>query len=224
MDDIESEMTQLPPAERTVKGFLKSVNSRKDKMNVESGAAMLPIAGQKTVPTGVSQNIRNLAKSYMNNTIEGRRQAKYIIDRAAEYQKPWSYGELDQLRSDLAAQTAKHRAKDPVAKYASEKGDIDLQIDNAILDGLRDTVYPEMDRAAGRPQGYFADLKGRQSALITLQQILDKRVRRTWEAHRPSAKWRRDSARRISRFLSTSARHCGRACMESGNRCRQRER
>jgi hypothetical protein len=177
MDDLESEITKLPPEKRTVEGFLNSVNSRKDAMNAESGAAMLPIAGQKTVPMGVAQNIRNLARSYMNNTVEGRRQGKYILDRAAEYQKPWSYGELDQLRSDLAAQTAKHRAKDPVAKYASEKGDIDLQIDNAILDGLRDTVYPEMDRAAGKPQGYFADLKGRQSSLIDLQSILDKRVK-----------------------------------------------
>lgn len=177
MGDIEGEMTKLPPSKRTVEGFLGSVNSRKDAMNAESGVAMLPIAGQQTVPLGVSQNVKNLVRDYMQQTPMGSADRKYLMKRAAEFEKPWSYRQLDQLRTDLATQTAKHRAKDPVAKYAAEKGDLNLQIDNAILDGLRETVYPEMDRAAGKPAGYFEDLKGRQSSLITLQSVLDKRVR-----------------------------------------------
>lgn len=177
LGDLESEITKLPPKERTVEGFLKSVNSRKDAMNAESGAAMLPIAGQQTVPQGVSQNIQGLIRSYMQNTPMGRSQRGYLAKRAAEFQKPWTYRQLDELRTDLASSLAKHNAKLPVAKYTAEKGDLDVAIDSAVLDGLRDTVYPEMDRAAGKPAGYFENLKGRQSSLIALQEILDKRLR-----------------------------------------------
>lgn len=177
LDDLEGEITKLPPKERTVEGFLKSVNSRKDAMNAESGAAMLPIAGKQTVPQGPAQNIQGLIRSYMSNTPAGRAQRQYLMKRAAEFQKPWTYRQLDELRTDLSSSLAKHNAKLPVAKYAAEKGDLDVAIDNAVLDGLRDTVYPEMDRAAGKPAGYFEDLKGRQSSLITLQEVLDKRIR-----------------------------------------------
>jgi hypothetical protein len=156
---------------------LKSVNARKDAMNAESGVAMMPINGQKTVPQGVAANIQNLIRSYMQNTPVGNSQRRYLMKRAAEFQKPWTYKELDELRSDLSSALARHNAKGSVAKYTAEKGDLDLAVDNAILDGLRDTVYPEMDRAAGRPAGYFEDLKGRQSSLITLQAVLDKRAK-----------------------------------------------
>lgn len=177
LGDIEQEMQKLPTNERNVDGFLKAVNSRKDTMNAEAGAAMLPIAGKKTVPTGIANNIQNLIRSHMDNTAVGRSQRAYLMKRAAEFNKPWSYRALDELRTDLASQLDKHNSREAVSKYTAEKGDLDLAIDNAILDGLRDTVYPEMDRAAGKPVGYFADLKKRQSSLIRLQKILNQRVK-----------------------------------------------
>lgn len=177
LGDLEQEMAKLPADERTVQGFLRAVNTRKDAMNLESGAAMLPIAGKQTVPTGIADSIRNLVRPWMDQTAQGRAQKSAILRAAKDYDKPWTYAELDTLRTDLSSQLAKHNAKGSVAKYAAEKGDTDLAIDNAVLDSLRDTVYPEMDRAAGKPAGYFEDLKGRQSALITLQQTLDKRVK-----------------------------------------------
>ena len=176
--DIEQELGKLPAKDQTVDGFLKAVNSRKDAMNLESGTAMLPIAGQKTVPVGISDRIKGLIRSYMAQTPAGSAERKYIVKRAAEFEKPWSYRQLDELRTDLASQLSKHQAKESVAKYTAEKGDLNLAIDNAIQDGLRDTVYPTMDRAAGKPPGYFADLKGRQSNLIRLQSVLNQRVKR----------------------------------------------
>lgn len=177
LDDLEQEMSTMPANERTVGGFLKAVNSRKDAMNLESGTAMMPIRGQEISGTGIADNIRKLVRSYMPQTVEGARQRGYILKRASEFEKAgWTYGKLDELRTDLASQLAKHNAKGGVARYTAEKGDLDLAIDNAILDGLRDTVYPAMDRAAGKPAGYFENLKSRQSALITLEQMLDKRI------------------------------------------------
>lgn len=175
--DIEREMRNLPSSERTVAGFQKAVNTRKDAMNLEAGVAMQPIRNVQTIPFGISQNIKDLVRDYMTNTQAGKSERTYLMKRAAEFEKPWTYGQLDQLRTDLASQTAKHASKTSVAKYTAEKGDIDLAIDNAILDGLRDTVYPAMDRASGKPAGYWADLKGRQSSLIRLQEVLDKRLK-----------------------------------------------
>lgn len=177
LGDLEQEFSKLPPGKKTIGDFLTAVNARKTAMNTESGVAMMPIAGVKTVPTGISDSIRNLIRSYMTNTTEGKAARKYLIKRSAEFDKPWTFRQLDELRTDMASQLAKHRVKGSVAKYTAEKGDLDLAVDNAILDGLRDTVYPEMDRAAKRPSGYFEKLKGRQSSLIALQEILDKRIK-----------------------------------------------
>lgn len=174
--DIEQEMRKLPASQRTVEGFLSSVNARKDAMNVESGAALLPIAGQRTVPMGVSTRIRSLIHPYMDHTASGRAEKSAIIRASKDFEKPWTYQDLDAMRTTLASQLSKHRAKGTVARYAAQKGDTDLAIDNMIEGGLRDTVYPAMDRAAGKPAGYFANLKGRQSSLIQLQDILEKRI------------------------------------------------
>ena len=176
LGDIEDGITKLPKNEQTVEGFLNAVNLRKDAMNLESGVALMPIKGQQIVPTGVAQSIQDLAQKYDPAIPGDRAIIKYINSKAAEWQHPISYGALDLKRSRLASDLAKFKAKGPVAKYTAEKGDIDLAIDNAIEGGLRDTVYPAMDAAAGKPTGYFADLKGRQSNLITLQSILDKRL------------------------------------------------
>lgn len=177
LGELEGEIRNLPKSQRTVEGFLNAVNLRKDAMNAESGIAMMPIRGKEANTLGIANSIRGLGRSYMANTPEGRAQLAYLKKRATAFEKPgWTYGALDEMRTDLSSQLAKHNAKGSVAKYTAEKGDLDLAIDNAILNGLRETVYPEMDRAAGKPSGYFEQLKGRQSSLITLQSILDKRV------------------------------------------------
>lgn len=176
LGDIQSEMQKT--GGKTVGDFLGAVNARKVAMNNESAVAMLPIAGKKVVPTGIADSVRNLSEPWMANTAQGRAEQAYIKRRAAEFDKPWSFRDLDRYRTYLSSQLAKHKAKDVVARYTAEKGDIDLAIDNAILGSLRDTVYPEMDRAAGKPAGYFENLKGRQSSLIELQSILDRRIKR----------------------------------------------
>lgn len=174
--DIESEMSQLPRNEQTVDGFLKAVNSRKDAMNVESGAAMLPIAGEKIVPTGVADEIRNLSARYDRDVPGDKPIIAHIRKAAAEWEHPISYRALDQKRSNLASDLSKFNAQESVARYNARMGDVDLAIDNAIEKGLREAVYPAMDRAAGKPAGYFENLKQRQSSLITLQSILNKRI------------------------------------------------
>jgi hypothetical protein len=138
---------------------------------------MQPIAGVTTVPTGVADKIRELVTPSMQHTAEGRAEANYIKNAAKDFDKEWSFRELDDMRMRTRAKLDAFSRKEPVARYTAAKGDASKAVDEAILDGVRDTVYPEMDRAAHKPEGYFADLKGRQSNLITLQSILDKRLK-----------------------------------------------
>lgn len=177
IEDIEQELTKVPEKDRTVKGFLNAVNSRKSAMNLEKESALKPVAGVKVSPSEVAKRIRALTRPYMTQTAEGKAQAKAIESAAKNFDKDWTFGQLDTLRTDLGSQLSRHKAKGSVAKYVAEKGDLALSIDNAILDGLRETVYPEMDRVAGKESGYFEQLTARQSSLIQLQQVLEKRVK-----------------------------------------------
>ena len=45
-------------------------------------------------------------------------------------------------------------------------------VDKAIVDGVQNVVYPEMDKVAGNPAGHFANLKRRQSTLIQMEEAL----------------------------------------------------
>jgi hypothetical protein len=160
----------------TVGGLRDLVNKTKTNINTEYGNAIGPYSNMKLVPTEVSSRILALATPDMPYTAEGRADLAAIKSAATEYQQPWTLGALDSKRSRLAADLASHNAKEGVARYTAERGNINLAIDNTVNDSLRDTVYPQADALAGQPTGYFEDLKQKQSNLIRLEQILNKRI------------------------------------------------
>jgi hypothetical protein len=57
-----------------------------------------------------------------------------------------------------------------------------------------------MDKAAGKPAGYFADLKGRQSNLIKTEKILNKRIKQLSGAQAVSEVTPRMSKENVSLF------------------------
>lgn len=187
--DIEQELTKLPEKERTVNGFLKAVNARKDAMNAEKAGAMMapvdvpgvakkiPLAAVETVPTGIADRIKALITPSMEQTPEGRYEAKIILNTAKDYEKPWTFRQLDDMRMRVRARLDAFHRLEPVPQYTAKKGSITKAIDDAIERGIKETVYPAMDRAAGKPEGYFANLQARQANLIGLQNLLDKRVK-----------------------------------------------
>ena len=160
----------------TVGGLLETTKTAKNNMNAESGAAMLPIASAKTVPTAVADRIRSLITPNMKMTAAGRREIAQINAAAVEFEKPWSYRELDAERMAARKRLKTFSDKNPVQQYAAKGANRTTAIDDAINKAVKDTVYPAMDRAAGKPAGYFANMKGRQSALIDLEDTLHDRV------------------------------------------------
>lgn len=161
----------------SVQDFKGVVNAAKDKINSEYGNAIGPYANTKPSTLPISQRVLDLITPDMQFTSEGRKEINAIRTAALEYQKPgWTLGALDSKRSRLAADLAAHNEKESVGRYTAERGNTNLAIDNAILDALRDTVYPEADRLAGKPSGYFEDLKSKQSNLMRLEKVLNNRV------------------------------------------------
>lgn len=176
IEDIEKTIHANPGTPRTVQGFLDTVNRAKDAMNAESKAAMAPLMEKPVMPTGIADRIRSLITPNMEKTEVGRAEARSILKAAKEFDKPWTYGELDAERMSVRSRLNTLKQMGEVAQYTAKKASRSKAIDDAIERGLRDQIYPTMDQAAGKPEGYFANLKGRQSDLITLQSILDKRV------------------------------------------------
>jgi hypothetical protein len=162
----------------TVNDFLSTVQKAKTDLRTESGNALAPIANKPTVPLGVAQKIRDLVTPNMDLTAEGR-QAKQAIENAAiEFEQPgWTYGKLDLERLKRNADLASHEKKSPIGRYTSEKGNINVAIDKAVADGIREKIYPEMDKVAGQQPGYFRDLKDRHGSLIELESTLGQRVK-----------------------------------------------
>jgi hypothetical protein len=52
----------------------------------------------------------------------------------------------------------------------------DFEIDKAEADALRDLIYPQMDRAAGKPPGYFENLQRKRGALMSIEDQAQEHV------------------------------------------------
>jgi hypothetical protein len=77
-----------------------------------------------------------------------------------------------------------------------------VRIDLEAYNGIKDTVYPAMDQAAGKPPGFFAELKGRQQKLIDLQEHLDKQADELATASGVSRGSPRFSHKNLSTYLA----------------------
>lgn len=178
--------TILPDIEKAAKGaapeslgdLLDTVNKAKDNMNMESGLAMQKIKGRQILPIGISNRIRQRITADMIQTAEGRSTENMIKKAALDFQKPWTFEQLDALRRRWWPDTKAYRMASPADRAALLHHDPRLAIKVDVVDAIRDLVYPEMDKAAGKPAGYFGKLKARQSTLIDLQKALDEQADR----------------------------------------------
>ncbi len=166
----------LPTANPTVQDTVTAINKAKDGMNTEAGIAMQPIAGKEFVPTEISDRIKSHITPDMAKAIDGNAVAGMFKKFATQFEKPWTFKELDALRMRWWAEIKGFEEMAPADKTAYAKAHPEVAAMAEAVDAIRDIVYPAMDRATGKPEGYFANLKGRQSTLIHLQKVLEKRV------------------------------------------------
>lgn len=136
----------------------------------EFNLALKPIASNRVVATPVADAIRAKVSPAMSQTAEGQAMAKALQARAVEFDKPWTFQQLNDERMRLF-----RMAKAPAMERAAMRSNADLLADKAAENALREMVYGEVERTQGRP-GYFRALKSDESAMIDLKDTLEKRV------------------------------------------------
>lgn len=151
-------------------------------LNQEFNAAIQPIAQQRLVPISVANEIQAQITNNPNlaNTAEGQRVIAQLKRRALEFQsvrpggQPWTIGDLNLERMRLTKKLEAYHAA--VDKGAVIRPGIkaDMDADAAAERALKDLLYNAADKSGVKPLGYFQALKQRQSALISLNQSIQK--------------------------------------------------
>jgi hypothetical protein len=175
MPDLQKAVAGNPP--KTVGDYIQTIDKAKSALNDEYANSLGPYANQQTMPSTISQKIRGLITDNMKNTEAGRQQIRVIERAAMEFEKPWTLGELDAERMEANARLSPYENKNMADQYSTLKKSRSVAIDKAIADGVRETVYPQMDKLAGKPPGYFANLKQRVGNLMQLESKVDKQVK-----------------------------------------------
>ena len=203
LPDIEKASKGSPPT--TLPKLLDTVNQAKRDMNTQSGLAMQPIRGQQIVPTKLADYIKNRITPDMIQTAEGRAQEGMFKKASLDFQKPWTFEQLDALRMRWGSELSGYWSMNPAEKTSYLKAHPEVAVQVEVVNGIKEIVYPEMDRAVGKPTGYFADLKGRQSTLIDMQKSLETQVDRLKTETGKVKGAPRFGMQHVSMYMATSA-------------------
>ncbi len=175
LPDLDKAATGKAP--QTVGELLQTVKQAKNQMNTESGLAMQTLRGKEFVPTGIADSIKSRITSDMTMRPEGRQMQSALMKAAKDFEKPWSYEQLDAARMRAQQRLRAYYKKGTSGQYADTKTDTSVIVDKEIARGVQEIVYPAMDQAAGKPSGYFGNLKRRQGTLIQLEEAVDDQVK-----------------------------------------------
>jgi hypothetical protein len=174
LPDLDRASRSTPP--KTVGDLLQTVNQAKKDMNTESGLAMQPLKGKQYVPTQIADAIKRRITPDMDMTPGGRQAKSALLESAKDFEKPWTYEQLDQYRMNQNPEVAGVLTMNPADRAAYLRANPDVAAKMEAVNAIKDIVYPAMDKAAGKPAGYFANLKGRQSTLIEMEKALNTQV------------------------------------------------
>jgi len=159
---------------RTVQDFIDHVSVAEGKLNKEYANALGPHANDPGPVTAngtfpVADAIRALKNKLGDTTPQDKAARAYIDQMASHFEKPLTLDELNRQRISANGRLYSFENKSDVAQYASAGANAGTAVDKAIANSVRDTVYPVMDKLAGKQDGYFRDLQGRVGNLFRLQ-------------------------------------------------------
>lgn len=170
---------------KTVGGFLNVLSKSKQKIADEVNTAMLyKVAGPKgtQIPLGAAEaDVTPIADNIRNLIRDNPQWEKYNPEKVSAikkridtfYSKPETFKILDRRRMDLGKELNRFYAlgKDKTgaaqALYLAQHPE--FEIDKAEADAIRDVIYPAMDKAAGKPAGYFENLQRKRGALMSIE-------------------------------------------------------
>jgi hypothetical protein len=174
LPDLDASAAQAP---RTVGELLDNVKAAKEKINNEVGQAMFQLRGKNANPMPIADAIKSHITPDMQMTPQGRATANALTKAAADFQKPWTFEQLQAARVNANARLRTFFKKGTSAQYGDMKTEVGTIVDREVARGVQDIVYPEMDKAAGKPTGYFRSLLNRQGTLIQLGDALDENAK-----------------------------------------------
>lgn len=154
---------------KTVADYLTNIKKGKSDLNTEYANAIGPYANHPLMPNGVIQRLQSLITPNMAMTAAGKADGAAISRAITEFSKPWTLAQLDAERMSANGRLSPFEKKGTLDQYSALKSSRSVAIDKAIADGVRDTVYPEMDQLAGKPPGYFASLKQQIGSLMQME-------------------------------------------------------
>lgn len=127
------------------------------------------IGDKKVVPTQIADAIKKKITPEMLADKKGRVMAKELLAESVTYQRPWRLRDLYQRKQRFDAEGNSYFKKSESGQIAAQKTSVDEIVESAVREGTKDILYPELDKAAGKPDGYFRDLGKRTSALIKVR-------------------------------------------------------
>jgi hypothetical protein len=130
----------------------------------------------EVMPTGVADRISSLGDSHISEQEMNPARAAAIKKAALNYQKPRTFAWLNDRRQVLNAELTPFYSMTAAEKgvYRTTHPNIDIEAEEA--NAIRETLYPLMDRAAGKPEGYFENLQRRNGQLKDLGKQVEKRI------------------------------------------------
>ena len=91
--------------------------------------------------------------------------------------RPWTYRELDDRRMVLNKELNNfYSLSTPAEQGQYLATHPEFEIDKAEADAIRNYVYPRMDKAAGKPAGYFDALQKKRGALMSVESQTNKHL------------------------------------------------
>jgi hypothetical protein len=180
-DDVEPVVKDLRAARsfwqkpRTVGDFVGLASDAQKNLDTEYANAL----GKYSVYKGnlpdangrfpLSDAILELKDKYPAGTEWGNAARRMLDQRAAEYQRPVSLGDLDLERKNANSRIDAYEAMSQLKQAGKRLSTPEIAVDQTIANWVRDNVYPEMDQLTGKQPGYFRDLKLRVGNLMRLQ-------------------------------------------------------
>ena len=159
---------------KVVGDFHNVVDKTLDRLDQRFNQAMPSIAGKKTVPTAISDAITRPINTAMEKTAVGKELAKHLRAIAKDYQKEWSYRELNDERMNANGRLHSFYGEAEGRQAADMRTNAQKIADKAIADNARNLVYDELERA--NPGGGWRELKQKEGALIRLKERLGERT------------------------------------------------
>jgi hypothetical protein len=186
--DLDAVMPEILREEKgapakTVGDFVKVVSGAKDKIGNEVDTAMrhtvnvpgvrnpVPLAAAPANTTPIANRIMQLTASHPSQMITDPEKIAAIRNRATGlYSQPRSYGWLNDRRIVLNDELNRfYSLKTPAEQGLYLSQHPEFEIDKAEADAIRELIYPQMDRAAGKPAGYFESLQRKRGALKSIE-------------------------------------------------------